>query len=276
VKIKDVLNWVVVSDLHCGCQLGLCPANGIRLDEGGMYKPNRIQRLVWGYWINFWKSWVPKVTKRKPYGVIVNGDVVDGSHHSSTHQITHNIADQAQIAYEILAPIVEKSKGLYMIRGTEAHVGQSGENEERLARRLGAIPNEDGQYARYELWKKIGGGLAHILHHIGTTGSQAYETTAVGKELIEEYAEAGRWRLDPPDIVVRSHRHRFARVEIPTSRGEGIAVVTPGWQAKTPYAWKLPGARLSTPQFGGILIRQGDEVLYVRSQVWTIGRSKSE
>jgi hypothetical protein len=53
-----------------------------------------------------------------------------------------------------------------------------------------------------------------------------------------------------------------------------MAIVTPGWQAKTPFAWKIPGARLSQPQFGGVLIRKGDEELHSRAKVWRLERSR--
>lgn len=273
---KSCRNLIVVSDLHCGCQLGLCPSRGVRLDEGGLYRPNAIQRKVWRYWRHFWDVWVPRIVEGEPFAVAVNGDSTDGVHHGSTHQISHNLADQAAIGYEVLAPVRERAAlGLYMIRGTEAHVGQSGQNEEQLAQRLGAIPNEHGQFARYDLWKRVGGGLVHILHHVGSTGSAAYEATAIHKELTESFTEAGRWRNRPPDMVVRSHRHRYLEDRIASASGAAISVVTPGWQAKTPFAWKIPGARLSTPQFGGIVIRVGEEStadLYVRAKVWTIGR----
>ena len=38
---------VVVSDIHCGCRLGLCPKEGVALDDGGLYMPSRIQKKVW-------------------------------------------------------------------------------------------------------------------------------------------------------------------------------------------------------------------------------------
>jgi hypothetical protein len=45
---------------------------------------------------------------------------------------------------------------------------------------------------------------------------------------------------------------------------------------KTPFAWKVPGARISEPQFGGIVIRQGDEEHYYRRKVWSVDRSATE
>jgi hypothetical protein len=275
--MKDILNWVIISDLHCGSREGLFPITGAMLDEGIKVQPSPIHKKIWKCWREFWDDWVPRVTRKESFGLIINGDIIDGRHHDATDLITHNLSDQANIAYEVLAPVIERAAGgLYVIRGTEAHVGPSAEEEERLARRLGAIPNELGQYARYDLWKKIGNALIHCLHHIGTTGSAAYETTAIMKELVEEYAEAARWGEKAPDVIVRSHRHRGIKIEIPRYDGYGIAVVTPGWQGKTPYVWRLAGNRLAPAQIGGILIRQGDEEFYTRSITWPLGRSKVE
>src|SRR5260221_5270370 len=120
-----------------------------------------------------------------------------------------------------MAPVVDMCKRAggtyYHIRGTEAHVGQSGEYEERLARTLGAKPNTEGQYARWDLWKRVGdthGPLVHCLHHIGTTGSAAHESSAVNAELTASYVEAARWNREPPDYVIRSHRHRSIAVDL--------------------------------------------------------------
>jgi hypothetical protein len=278
---KDLKNLVVVSDLHSGCRLSLCPPEGARLDDGGTYLPSPFQRKLWKYWRIFWDEFVPEATRKEPYGTVINGDIVDGVHHRSTTQISQNLEDQAEIAYQIIQPIADKCQGrFWMIRGTEAHVGQSGVEEERLGKRLGAVSNKEGQHARYELWKQVGPKVVHLLHHIGSTGSQAYEATAVHKELVESFAESARWGRKAPDVIVRSHRHRHIETTIATgdahNTGRAIAVVTPAWQGKTPFSWKIPGARLSTPQFGGIVIRYAKGELFVRSKVWTIDRSDVE
>lgn len=260
--------------------MGLCPPGPIPLDSGGSYHPSEFQRKVWGLWEQFWGEWVPEVTRGEPYDIVHNGDAVDGSHHNSTTQISHNLEDQSRIAELALKPVVQQclnSGGTYYhIRGTEAHVGQSGENEERLARSLGAKPNEHGQYARFDLWKRVGDCLVHLLHHIGTTSSAAHESSAVNAELTAEYVEAARWHREPPDFIVRSHRHRSIAVDLNSAKGYAAAIVTPAWQGKTPYVWKIPGARISEPQFGGISIRQGDEEFYYRRRVWCLDRSAEE
>jgi hypothetical protein len=279
-KKRETKNLIVVSDTHCGCRLGLIAPGQTRLDGGGFYVPSKFQEKMWSYWREFWDSWVPTVTHGEPYDVVHNGDAIDGSHHNSTTQISHNIEDQIRIAEAVMSAEVERCKAsggtYYHIRGTEAHVGQSGEYEERLARNLGAKPNGEGQYARFDLWKRVGGALVHLLHHIGTTSSAAHESSAVNAELTASYVEAARWNREPPDYIVRSHRHRSIAVDMNSAKGYASAIVTPAWQGKTPYVWKVPGARLSEPQIGGIIIRQGNEEHHYRRWVRTFDRSAEE
>lgn len=278
----EIKNLVVISDTHCGCRGAICTPDGATLDDGGTYMPSKLQLKLWSYWEQFWGEFVPAVTKGEPFGVVHNGDAIDGVHHGSTTQLSNNLEDQGALAYKLMRPIVEACEGRYWhIRGTEAHVGKSAVEEERLAKKLGAIPNQEGQHARYDLWKTVGPKLCHFLHHVGTTGSAAYEATAVHKELTESFVEAARWGQRPPDLIGRSHRHRCIEIQIPTSGPNGevshaIAVVTPAWQGKTPFVWKIPGARLALPQFGGIVIRHHEGELFVRKYVKTVARSPVE
>ena len=273
-------NLIVVSDTHSGCRLGLLHPDGIRVDGGGLYLPSDFQTKMYAIWREFWDAWVPEVTKGEPFDLVHNGDAIDGVHHKSTTQISHNLEDQQRMAEAVLAPVVQQCKAsggtYYHIRGTEAHVGQSGEYEERLARTLGAKPNDQGQYARFDLWKRVGTALVHLLHHIGTTSSAAHESSAVNAELTASYVEAARWNREPPDFIVRSHRHRSIAVDLSSAKGYAAAIVTPAWQGKTPYVWKVPGARISEPQLGGVLIRQGDEEFYYRRFVRSFDRSPEE
>jgi len=273
---------VVISDLHAGCQFGLCPPDGITLDGGGHYEPSDLQKKVWQWWLLFWNEWVPNMTRGEPFGLEINGDMIDGRHHNATTQVSQNIADQKNIAQEILEPIVDRvadnggGKALFVVRGTEAHVGQAGENEEMLAESLGAQPDATGNYSRHDMFLRLksdDGCLIHFNHHIGTTGRTHYETSALMAELGEALAEAGRWGEQAPDVIVRSHRHRHIKIEAPAQRGMCIGEVTPGWQLKTPLVYRIPGGRNSTPQFGGILIRHGDREFYTVHFVRNVRRT---
>jgi hypothetical protein len=274
---EGIRNLVVVSDIHAGCKMGLIPGDGFKCDDAGFYKPSTLQKQLWKYWNEFWDEWVPEATRGEPYAVCFNGDAIDGVHHGSNSQWTHNLEDQRRCAEAILRPVVQRSARYFHIRGTDAHVGASAQDEESLARSLGAIPNSEGMHARYDLWIKVGRCLGHILHHVGTTGSMAYEATAVHKELTETYSESARQGLAAPDFIIRSHRHRCIMTTIPTQRGPAFAAVTPCWQGKSSFVWKIPGGRLSLPQWGGLVVRRAEgEQLTILPKVWSPTRSRVE
>lgn len=283
---ETVKRLVVVSDLHAGCRVGLCPSGGVTLDDGGTYLPSELQQKLWGMWREFWDEFVPEATAGEPWALVVNGDAIDGVHHGTTTQVSHNLLDQVRIAREILEPVVGRAQGgYYHVRGTEAHSGKSGHLEEELAEMLGAIPSGSGQFARYELWKYVGSHLIHCLHHIDGGGGS--EAAAPYRELHETFAESARWGRRPADVIIRSHRHRYIMTEIPTGHvpgssrgrvpsGTAACVVTPGWQGKTPFAWKTAGGRIQSPQFGGVVVDTSGGEVEIRRRVWTVSRSPAE
>lgn len=255
-----IRNIVVISDTHVGCQLALQHPEGAELDNGGIAKPSRYQLKLWKAWRYFWDHWVPENTHGEPYILVHNGDAIDGHHHNSTTQWSHDMKDQREHAFKILAPEVEKAAAYYHIRGTEAHVGSSGVEEETLAKQLGAVRGSDGRYARWELLKQLGKNLIHFSHHIGTTSSSAHEASAINAEQALMFTAAGRTGLPPYNVVVRSHRHQAGEWRKPSERGYWSSIVTPAWQLKTPYVYRLAGGRTGATEIGGALIRLGDEL----------------
>ena len=276
-------NVVSVGDQHGGCQLGLCPPE-FRLDNGGIYKLSKFQEFLWDCWCEFWTEWVEEVTHKEEYDIVVGGDAIEGRHHNATTQITQNLADQRRIATANIQWVLDHAKRIgrvFYVRGTPAHGGEAGEDEETMAKDLGCVPTELGQHARNDLWIEMGkagrhNALVHILHHIGATGVAAYESTAIHREVVEELQEAARWGQRPPDMVVRHHRHRGAFTGVQGGNGIIVGLVNPGWQGKTPHAWKISGGRTSTPQFGGSVLRSGDMDSFFRMRVWNLARSKAE
>ena len=275
--MNQIRNIVTISDTHFGCQLAVCPRK-FKLDGAGYYYPSRLQKQLLKMWEYFWKEFVPHVTDNEKFILVHNGDIIDGIHHNSVTQISQNLKDQRNMAIEMLMPVIDSPNcaGYFQIRGTEAHAGKSQQEEETIADTLGAIADEDGLKSRYDLWLRFSLDkiLCHFSHHIGTTNSASYESTAPHKELIEAYVEAGRWKLEPPDIIIRSHRHRFYENTMPAKNIFAKSVITPAWQLKTPFVWKQGMGRTSTPQIGGVVLRNGNEVpIYVRAKFWNVERS---
>lgn len=270
---KQIKHCVVVSDLHPGCQLGLCPPK-VRNDEDGYYHHSPIQAKTWAMWGEFWK-WVDKEVAGEPYHVVVNGDSINGQPHGSTNNWTDNITTQVQAARTILQPIRDKCPGkFFMVRGTSSHVGKSAEGEEHLAELLNAHKSTSGAYSHWELWLQVGGYTVHFLHHIGTCSSTAYKSSALMSEMSSMLVNSALIGQKPPHTIVRSHRHSCVEVRLPYDGGVMTCVTTPAWQCKTPFAHRVPGARVEQPEIGGILLKAGDEGIYCKPKIWRLERPK--
>jgi hypothetical protein len=266
-KLGVVKNIVCISDTHFASSVAL--SNGHDLDDGGRYVPSKLQKKLWHLWEDFW-AWTYAHLKKEPFILVHNGDVIDGVHHRITALSTHNLTTQSRVAIEALEPHVARAAAYYQIRGTEAHVGQSAQEEEAIACALGAVRDpETGCYSRWELYMKFCGELIHFAHHIGTTSSTAYESSAPMREIVAAFVESGQWGMRPPSLIVRSHRHRFIKVEPPNC----CIVVTPAWQAKTPLVYRID--RMRGPMFGGILIRGGEEGVEVKERIYTLKMTES-
>lgn len=244
---------VVFSDTHIGSHAGLCPREGIRLDNGALQAPSVLQEYTWKCWEHFWNEWVPKTTKgikRSDVTVVANGDVIDGNHHLAV-DLVPNVVIQERAAVEVLRPIARKYR-MFIVRGTEAHGGKSDQNTESIARQLGCEMDEAGNNSVWQLWLEVEGVVFQFAHHIGTTSSAAYESSAPMRELIAGMVEAAQWDQRLPDVFVRSHRHRYIPVSIPRSEDRDIQlVITPAWQLRTPHVERIDRMRL--PHIGGVV-----------------------
>lgn len=261
-KSARINNIVVISDMHCGCQLGLCP-DEVALDGGGTYHSSKLQKVVYGWWQEFWNDHVPKATRGEPFIVVNNGDALEGCHHGSTTQISHNLKDQRAIARELLEPVVKACKGFYWhVRGTEAHVGPSAEHEEELARSLGAL-RLDGQASQQEVNIELGNHSINFMHHISTSTSPFARTGALQREITNHYVEVGKWGDAPYSMLVRGHRHTHDEISHRSNRGKVTVVTMPAWQLKGSYVYKI-GSRMTQPEIGGLVIRLADDELFTR------------
>lgn len=248
MAVKHIL---VISDTHFGSTLSISKRH--RLDDGGFYDLSGLQKKLSFLWQDFWK-WAYHEINGEPFVLVHNGDIIDGQNKMRTSALSSlNLTVQARLAIDMLEPHIKKAKAYYQIRGTEAHAGISAQDEEAIASVLGAEKDEHGNHARWELWMKFGKELIHFAHHISSTVSTAYESSAPMREMVAAFTESGQHGLRPPSLLVRSHRHRFIKITAPG----GQIVTTPSWQCKTPYVHRMD--RLRAPQFGGLLLQLDKE-----------------
>lgn len=245
---RDV--WAIVSDLHCNSTLGLCPASGIQLDEGGWYQPSYAQKELWGCWEEYWKAVHGALKAGDRLFVEINGDWVDGDHHNTSQIISRNMTSQARIAMATMQPALDLDpKKFVVIRGTEAHVGSSACNEEALAEKLPAIGNDKtGTWSHWH-WQCISEGVMMDFAHHGSVGRLPHTRSNPAKLLAcKIMAAAAKHGTRRPDVVYRSHMHQEADTwaEFPTR-----VIQTRGWQLSTAFVERVAAGSL--PEIGGII-----------------------
>lgn len=252
----------LVGDLHCNSTVGLCPVDGVELDDGGRYRPrpHGIQAWLWANWLDYWQR-VQRVAavegemagngQPARVWVVLNGDLVEGLHHRSTQVISANLEVQHRIAMACLAiPAALSPDRWFVIRGTEAHVAPSAQHEEAIARELGAVVDpETGRSSWWHWVGEINGTLVDVAHH-GNMGRLPWTRgNLVGRTAAELLFEAVRIGHRPPALAVRSHNHR--RHDTGAGNAPTRVMALPAWQMSTAFGHRV--APNSLPDIGGAI-----------------------
>jgi len=252
---------IVIADMHVGSTVGLWPREGAKIEGGGVYMPNRPQVWLAERWLDMLET--VSALRPKPT-LILNGDITQGVNARDGQIVGATLQPQLEAAYQMLEPLKNITKAIYVIRGSEFHDGKAGESVEGLAGRLGAVTEEaTGQSSVWELFCAVDGHVAHFSHHIGVSSVPWYEATVPLRNTLMQLAELAReYGVKAPQVrlVVRSHRHRFIHV----NTGEVQVVTTPAWQMLTAYAYRKGNYQL--PHIGWLLVTIEDGEIWVRPQ----------
>ncbi len=248
--MSETVVLAVVSDLHTNSTIGLCPPY-VELDDGGHYRSSKAQRWLW----RNWKAYVDRVqqTAERENGRVItvfNGDINDGDHHDTPQIISRNEATQLKIAVESARPLVDISEKVFVVRGTEVHVGKSGSMEETFAADIGAVQNPETDAFSWWHLKLTAAGVSLDIAHHASMGRLPWTRSASANKLAAvtmfEYMNRNE---KPPDLVIRSHQHRWSDS---WDAYRTRAIQLPAWQLATAYVHRLnPGALADV---GGLII----------------------
>lgn len=263
---------VPLSDLHVGSTVGLWPGRH-RIEGGGIYEANKFQQWL----LECWHEAVDEIARMRPKPVVViNGDPIQGVNMRDGQLVTPQKNIQADACYTLLEPVAKAARRFYMIRGTEWHEGKAADDVEQLAQRLGAVQNPSTQQWTWaELYHNLGepredeeSPVLHFAHHIGKSSVPWYESTVPLRDMLLFLAEL--WRFfgkAAPNVkmTVRSHRHRFIHVDVPPNLH---ALVTPGWQLKTAFGYRVASSML--PIIGYSIIEYDGYEIIVRKRIFPL------
>jgi len=235
----------VIADTHINSTVGLCTPQ-ISLDDGGDYRASQGQRWLWRNWLDFWEQ-LPKADRLIG---IFNGDLVESdAKQRSTQIITRNRSTILRMAVDVLEPALDKCDAVYIIRGTEAHTGKSGELEEALAQDITSAVIRDTSASWWHLQAECEGVRFNIAHHASMGRLPHTEKNAANKIaylVTWHYVTNG---IRPPHIAIRSHNHRYA--DSGRNYEPVMGICTPAWTLKTAYGYRI-SAENGLPAIGGL------------------------
>ena len=242
----------VTSDHHANSTVGLCPDEGVHLDDDGTYMPSKAQLWQWECWQEFWS--LVGAMRRKHKAQLYcefNGDLFEGDHHHTSQIISRNPEPQAYVAGRVFGvPKSLRPDRVFVVRGTEAHVGPAGASEEAFARIIKAERNpETKTWSWWHLRLEIHGRLFDFKHH-GRMGQRPWTrhnvVSLLAADIFYQHAKRG---LRHPDVAFRSHYHTHED----SGKAHPVrAIQTPAWQLKTAHAHKVVADNLA--DIGGIIV----------------------
>ena len=254
----------VVSDTQCGSTVGLCPPE-VTVEGGGNYQANVAQRWLWECWEDvtgcMWrprkkraedempgeisppgkKGWMERTAGGREYAIVILGDAIEGCHHKQVEVIGNDVALHAAIARHIFGALVENASRVFVVRGTEVHVGTV---ENGLGQHVGGkYCRATKSFAWEQLQLKVRGVLSHFKHHISVSMRPWTTSMQFAAAIASEQLNAIGLDHSAPRVVCRAHRHQYGEWR----NNQGLVVVSPPWQLLTRFARKVTQASLSQP-----------------------------
>ena len=246
----------IVSDMHCGSTVALCPER-ITLDDGGEYVASKAQRWLWQCWADYWaRVDTVRTAHRAELYTVFNGDMVDGQHHATTQVLSGNPAAQAAVVDACLKPVLElKPDRIWVTRGTDAHVGQSASSEERIAgglrkdKRPIVSEEKTGAASHWHAKMDIQGVRLDFAHH-GRVGTRPWTKPNVTANLAAEIFYDHAANNEPhPHIAIRSHMHQLVDTyDLHPTR----VIQTPAFQLATSFIHRIAAGKIA--DVGGVII----------------------
>ena len=241
----------LMSDCHCGHQLGLmAPGTELIDDDGNPWTPQltKVQEYLWELSQKH-KAEVVALAGDDEILVIHNGDACQGTRYPS-RWVSERESDQVKIAAQALKPWLELPNvhTMRILAGTSAHNFGRASAEVALAELLQAMDASRAALGRKTSIKALYHGLFtiagvtfDIAHHGAYPGSRVW---LMGngprfylRSLMEEELLNGR---TPPRIVARGHHHVWrretVRIELDDRTVESDIINTPSYTGLTDYA----------------------------------------
>lgn len=231
----------IISDLHCGHQLGLC-------QQPHSDRPFSRERTELWRWF---ENEVNEVNNSGKVDILfVNGDAIDGDGWRSggTELLTTDRGLQCQIAKEAIE--LFNATRIVIIEGTSYHTGSKEPWERTLAEKLGCEFYEEGKF-------DIEGVIFDIRHFTSRSSIPHGRATPALKSMMWADINAARERKKgnvegavDVNVIIRSHVHNWGHYQ----DASGLVIITPCLQMNSRFGSKIC---TGTPDLGFITMNIG-------------------
>jgi hypothetical protein len=222
---------VIISDLHLGSDESILQPDFVT-EKNQPIGQTPIAKWLYECW-QIGHQWLSGVVNPKEYALILNGDMIEGNHHRTTEIWSPDTRNHAKAAKELLAPVARRAGKIFMVAGTECHVGGT---ELSIGKDLGAEVNpETGQPIWQHLCLDIAGVRVSVRHHFPATSRSYLEASQYSIQLGNAVNEAVRAGDVAPRVLIGAHRHRTGYFV----DGNRLAAVTGAWQGLTRHGHKV-------------------------------------
>lgn len=214
IQLTTGTKVLVVSDLHVGSDVGLCP-DVVRINKGNRktersYTGTAVQQIMYD-------KWCKMCDLIKPDLVILNGDICEGVNYkgNGVGNWTNDRNQQIQTAAELIEMI--DCDTFIGLQGSGYHTGNNMSMDECVTRWL------KGDFG-IDKFINVDGVRIHARH--STSFSRRPQRQAAN--MIDDMTNVDYDRDTFPnvDIFVRSHLHRFSFV----GWNGALGVITPAWK----------------------------------------------
>jgi hypothetical protein len=250
----------VVGDLHTGSTVGLISDYSTN-EEGAPIGQSPFQKWLWACWLEYC-DWLNNF---EIDALIINGDLVQGVNGRDSQLATSNEAVMKQLCIDVLQPLVcvegtQRTKNIYITRGTGFHSGGGGSREETIGEAIGAHRDSNKQYSRWANWLSWRGKVLHATHHISVAAVYPLTPLYRAQREMRERAQRG---YPMPDVDVRSHVHTCHMYEATDNKW---IVTAPAWQGMTEFSHKVAPA--SIPTIGGLVLCLENERVEIKRKLF--------
>lgn len=224
-----------IADTHAGSTVGLAPRTGVPHPEGANMEATPASRWLWDFYEQHLENERAASRDHDGHALVFVGDIMDGGMHHGNVQLYHpNPVVEKWLSEKVVETAVEALEPdyIFVVLGTDSHVGKGSANEESVGKALaakhgehvyrkGQAPGESGRGLQRPDENRYGWGVLEMnfagipfdIRHHGKLGQLPHTRESYQKRFaFDVWSSRAMYGVQPANqwVAIRAHRHKFA------------------------------------------------------------------